>query len=75
MSLEKITLDKAKVIAKKTGLKPARVKGTEIIRFMKNKRPTLEEITWDDFEGILKREKLGIFVSGTWMKIRREGKK
>ena len=74
MALEKITLDKAKGIAKKTGLKPARVKETQIIRFMKNKRPTLEEISWDDFESTMKSEKLGIFASGSWMKIMKEKK-
>ncbi|HLF06695.1 MAG TPA: hypothetical protein VI893_05945 [Thermoplasmata archaeon] len=74
MSLEKITVERAKTIAKKSGLKPARVKETEIIRFMKNRRPTLEEITWDDFEATLKKEKLGIFASGSWMKIMKDRK-
>jgi hypothetical protein len=69
MVLQEISVDKAKEIANKTGLKPAKVKGTEIVRFMKNPRATLQEIDWDEFESIMKKNKLVIYASGTWMKI------
>jgi hypothetical protein len=69
MALEQISIDKAKDIAKKNGLKPAKVKGTDIVRFMKNPRDTLEEITWEEMEKTLNKNKLAIYASGTWMKI------
>ena len=69
MVLQEISVDKAKDIAKKNGLKPAKVKGTDIVRFMKNPRDTLQEINWDEMEKTLKANKLSIYASGTWMKI------
>jgi hypothetical protein len=69
MVLQEISVDKAKDIAKKNGLKPAKVKGTDIVRFMKNPRDTLQEISWDEMEKTLKNNKLAIYASGTWMKI------
>jgi hypothetical protein len=69
MVLQEISVDKAKEIAKKNGLKPAKVKGTSIVRFMKNPRETLQEIGWDELESTLKKNKLAVYASGTWMKI------
>jgi len=71
MALEKISVDDAKKIASKVGVKPAVVKGTSLLRFMKNKSPNLEEISWDKFEDILKKNKLAVYASGQWMKIMR----
>jgi len=64
--MEKISLVKAKDIAKKKGLKPGRVKGTEGIQFT-NAR--LMIISWDEFENTLNKRKLAVFESGGWMKI------
>ena len=69
MSMEPISLDKAKQIAKTKGLKPGRVKGTEGIQFTKGSNNRLEVISWADFEKILKKRKLAIYESGGWMKI------
>lgn len=67
--MEQINVDKAKEIAKKKGLKPGRVKGTNGIQFTKGSNDRLEIIPWDDFEKTLKARGLGVFESGGWMKI------
>lgn len=72
MALEKISVAEAKKIASKVGVKPAVVKGTDLLRFMKNESENLKEITWDEFEKILKKNKLAVYASGEWMKIMRE---
>ena len=69
MVMEKITVVKAKEIAKKKGLKPGRVKGTEGIQFTKGNNARLEIVSWDEFEKTLKKRKLSVYESGGWMKI------
>ena len=69
MVMNEITLDKAKNIAKRKGLKPGRVKGTNGVQFTKGRNPRLETIDWDDFEKSLKRRRLAVYESGGWMKI------
>jgi len=64
--MEKISLAKAKDIAKNKGLKPGRVKG---IQFTKGKNDRLEIVSWDEFEKTLKKRKLSVYESGGWMKI------
>ena len=69
MAMEKITLDKARTIAKKKGLKPGRVKGTNGVQFTKGRNQRLETIDWDEFETTLKKRRLAVYESGGWMKI------
>ncbi len=69
MVMEEITVDKAKSIAAKKGLKPGRVKGTQGIQFTKGKNDRLEVIDWAEFEKTLKSRKLAVYESGGWMKI------
>ncbi|MEE9490433.1 MAG: hypothetical protein V3V91_08360 [Thermoplasmata archaeon] len=69
MVMEAITPDSAKNIAKKKGLKPGRVKGTDGIQFTKGRNARLEIITWDEFENTLSKRKLQVYESGGWMKI------
>lgn len=69
MVMQPITPDKAMQIAKRKGLKPGRVKGTDGIQFTKGKNARLEIITWDEFESTLKRRRLQVYESGGWMKI------
>lgn len=71
--MEQINVDKAKEIAKKKGLKPGRVKGTNGIQFTKGSNDRLEIIPWDEFEKTLKTRGLGVFESGGWMKIMKKG--
>ncbi len=69
MVMEEISVDKAKQIASKKGLKPGRVKGTNGIQFTKGKNDRLEVIDWSEFESTLKGRKLAVYESGGWMKI------
>lgn len=69
MVMEEISIDKAKTIASRKGLKPGRVKGTNGIQFTKGKNDRLEVIDWGEFEKTLKARKLAVYESGGWMKI------
>lgn len=69
MVMQKISLDDAKKIASKKGLKPGKVKGTEGIQFTKGKNERIEVVDWDEFEKLLKKRKLAIYESNGWMKI------
>jgi len=75
MVMEPISLDKAMAIAKKKGLKPGRVKGTNGIQFTKGRNPRLETIDWEEFESTMKKRRLQVFESGGWMKIMKTGRK
>ncbi|MGB9636495.1 MAG: hypothetical protein ACPL1Y_04530 [Thermoplasmata archaeon] len=72
MALEKITIEKAKELANAANVKPAKVKGTEILRFAKSASENIELISWEEFEQILAKNKLAVYASGSWMKIMRE---
>lgn len=69
MVMEEISIDKAKTIAGRKGLKPGRVKGTNGIQFTKGKNDRLEVIDWGEFEKTLRARKLAVYESGGWMKI------
>ena len=69
MAMERITLAKAKDIAKSKGLSPGKVKGTEGVQFTKGKNNRLDVITWNEFEKILEKRGLAIYESGGWLKI------
>jgi len=70
MVMEQISVNKAKEIAKKKGLKPGRVKGTKGIQFTKGSNDRLEIISWEEFEKTLNQRALAVYESGGWMKIR-----
>ena len=72
MAMDKITFEKAKMIANKKGLKPGKVNGTEGIQFTKGTNNRLTVITWDEFEAILGKRKLAVYESFGWMKIMKE---
>ncbi len=69
MVMTQIDIGKAKDIAKKKGLKPGRVKGTNGVQFTKGSNSRLEIIDWSEFETTLGKRKLAIYESGGWMKI------
>ncbi len=75
MVMEEISLNRAKTLAKKKGLKPGRVKGTNGVQFTKGRNPRLEVIDWDEFETTLKKRRLAVYESGGWMKIMKRGKR
>lgn len=69
MVMEPISADKAIEIAKRKGLKPGRVKGTDGVQFTKGRNDRLEIIDWDEFRDTLRRRRLQVYESGGWMKI------
>jgi hypothetical protein len=75
MVMEQISLDKAKEIAKKKGLKPGRVKGTNGVQFTKGNNPRLEIVDWNEFEKTLNKRGLAVYESGGWMKIMKKAGK
>jgi hypothetical protein len=75
MVMEPISLDRAIRIAKRKGLKPGRVKGTNGIQFTKGRNKRLEIIDWNEFEKTLKRRRLQVFESGGWMKIMKKSRR
>ena len=60
MVMECITLEKAKEIASKKGLKPGKVKTTEGVQFTKGKNDRLNVITWEEFVEALEKRCLAI---------------
>ncbi len=69
MAMEIISLENAKDICQKKGLKPGRVKGTDGIQFTRGNNARLEEISWGEFESFMSERNLAIYESNGWMKI------
>ncbi len=74
MVMEPISIESAIEKAKKKGLKPGRVKGTNGVQFTKGRNNRLEVITWDEFRDALSRRRLQVYESGGWMKIMRRAR-
>ncbi|MEF8873166.1 MAG: hypothetical protein V5A88_00680 [Candidatus Thermoplasmatota archaeon] len=72
MSMEKISVRKAKEIAKSKDLQPGLVKGTDGVQFTKGNNDRIKTISWDEFERKLDERNLAVFESGGWMKIMSE---
>ncbi len=72
MSMEKISVEKAKEIAEEKDLEPGLVKGTEGIQFTKGNNDRIKTVDWDEFEEKLDERGLAVYESGGWMKIMSE---
>ena len=57
----KITIDEMKAIAKKYKLHPCRIKGKDVINIRKKFDSKCEDISWEEFEKIMKKRKLAIY--------------
>lgn len=74
MVMEPISVEAAKEKARKAGLKPGRVKGTEdAIQFTKGRNNRIEVISWEEFEDVLQKRSLQVFESAGFMKIMKRG--
>jgi hypothetical protein len=69
MVMEPISIESAIEKAKKKGLKPGRVRGTDGIQFTKGRNNRIEVISWEEFRDSLSKRRLQVFESGGWMKI------
>ena len=69
MAMEPVGVEVAIEKAKKKGLRPGRVKGTDGIQFTKGRNNRIEVITWDEFRETLTQRELQVFESSGFMKI------
>lgn len=74
MVMEAISVETAIEKAKKKGLRPGRVKGTDGVQFTKGRNPRLEVIDWDEFRKTLAKRRLQVFESSGFMKIMKKRK-
>ena len=71
MAMEPISVERAIEIAKRKGLKPGLVKGTDGIQFTNGKNNRLQVVDWEMFKRLLAERKLQVYESGGWMKIQK----
>ena len=71
-ALRQIDFDTARRIADAKGLRPAKVKGTETLRFSRADNERMEFITWDEFRDSATSRRLAVYESGGWMKLMRK---
>jgi len=69
MVMEPVGVEDAIEKAKKKGLRPGRVKGTDGIQFTKGRNNRIEVISWDEFRNTLADRQLEVFESSGFMKI------
>lgn len=69
MAMEPVSVEAAIEKAKKKGLRPGRVKGTNGVQFTKGRNSRIEVIGWDEFRNTLAERKLEVYESGGFMKI------
>jgi hypothetical protein len=67
--MEPISVESAIEKAKKKGLRPGRVKGTDGIQFTKGRNNRIDVISWDEFRDTLDQRELQVFESSGFMKI------
>ena|SRR6266508_2379390 len=71
MVMEPVSVESAIEKAKKKGLRPGRLKGTNGLRFAKGGSSRIETISWTEFRKTLKERKLQVYESGSVLKIMR----
>jgi len=70
MVMEPISVESAKEKARKAGLKPGRVKGTDgAIQSTKGRNNRIDVITWEEFTEVLQRRNLHVCESNGFLKI------
>ncbi len=68
--MEPISIEMAKEKARKAGVKPGRVKGTDgAIQFTKGRNNRIEVITWEEFGTVLNKRRLQVCESNGFLKI------
>jgi len=67
--LHAISIEQAREIASKKGLKPAKVRGTSKVQFTKGRNANVDPIDWSEFESLLSTRRLGVYEAGGFMKI------
>ncbi len=68
--MRKLTDEEAREQAERYGLKPVRIKGSNVVQLAKNISDRYEVIPWDVFFSELKKKRLAVYISkGGYMKI------
>ena len=71
-ALRQIDFESAKRIADAKGLRPAKVKGTQTLRFSRADNDRMDFITWDEFQRVANSRRIAVYESGGWMKLMRQ---
>ena len=74
MVMEAIGIEVAIEKAKKKGLRPGRVRGTDGIQFTKGRNDRIEVIGWDEFRSTIQERELEVYESSGFMKIMKKGR-
>ncbi len=69
MVMEPVSVESAIEKAKKKGLRPGRVRGTDGIQFTKGRNKGIEVISWEEFRETLGRRRLQVYESSGSLKI------
>lgn len=67
--MKRISLEEAKRIAESKGLKPARLKGTEVISFVRDFGTRYVPITWDELKSIAEESGSEFYDNNGWLRI------
>lgn len=67
--MKKITIEEAKKLAESKGLKPARLKGTDIVYFVRDYGTRYAPLSWEELETMVKESGGEIYESNGWIKI------
>ncbi len=65
MAMRRLGFEEVKQIAEKYGLRPSRIKGTNVVNIRKHSNQKMEDIAWPDFERILQERGLAVFKAET----------
>jgi hypothetical protein len=72
--MEPISIESAIEKAKKKGLRPGRVRGTNGVQFTKGRNSRIDVITWNEFRDTLSKRRLQVYESGGFMKIMKKSR-
>jgi len=74
--MEPVSVESAIEKAKKKGLRPGKVKGTDGIKFTRGQSKEIELISWAEFRKTLKERRLQVYESSGSLKVmKRSGRR
>ncbi|MCA1813414.1 MAG: hypothetical protein LC624_05630 [Halobacteriales archaeon] len=69
MPMTQIDLPRAQAIATEHGLRPAKVKGTDVLQFTRAESVRFQTLSWTEFVTDLEQRGLHVYESHGWLKI------
>jgi hypothetical protein len=67
--MRKITFEEAKALAESKGLKPTRLKGAEVISFVRDYGTRYAPISWDEVKRIVEESGGEFYDNNGWIRI------